>query len=260
MTRQVSLLGVTFAALSLAEAADALVAAASESPPARFRHMVTANVAVVMMARRDPMLASVLDDAEWCVSDGQPLVWLSRALGTPLPGRVTGVDLVDDVCARAASAGLGVHLLGASLTTVSSVADLLRQRHRGLDVTVSDGYFTLDEAPARAAAVAATGARLLIVGMGVPRQERFLVDHGPATGVAAAVGVGGSFEVLAGNLKRAPRAWQDAGLEWLYRLLQEPRRLLKRYAVTNTAFVALAGREIVVHHAARLRRRPERQV
>jgi N-acetylglucosaminyldiphosphoundecaprenol N-acetyl-beta-D-mannosaminyltransferase len=215
----------------------------------------TVNVAVLMAMRADARLAAFVDRAALVVADGQPIVWLSRRGGRPLPERVAGVDLIEALAARAARDGVPIYLLGARSAVVRRAAAQLTARHPGLVVAgVADGYFGPEDAPARAEAVAASGARLLLVGMGVPRQERFLEAHWDALGVSLAIGVGGSFEVVAGVRRRAPRWCQRAGLEWLCRLLQEPRRLGGRYLVTNTQFVCRAAGDLVRTRAGVARR------
>ena len=164
-------------------------------------------------------------------------VWCSRWLGQGLPERVTGVDLVDALCQRAAADGKRVFLLGSQYGTVETLASRLRTRHHNLQIEFADGYFRGDESEARVALINASGADILFVGMGVPRQEYFLEDHWERLKVGLAIAVGGSFEVLAGQRLRAPRWVQRVGMEWLFRLVQEPRRLFARYVVTNTQFV-----------------------
>jgi N-acetylglucosaminyldiphosphoundecaprenol N-acetyl-beta-D-mannosaminyltransferase len=216
--------------------------------------LCTVNVAILMMMRSDPRLQRFVDAARWTVADGQPLVWASRLARTPLPERVTGVDLVDLLCRRATQDGFGVYLLGATGATVQATADALRARHPGLDIRgTADGYFGPAQAADRARAVAESGAALLFVAMGVPRQEHFIEEQWERLGARVVVGVGGSFDVIAGLRKRAPPFLQRVGLEWAYRLAQEPRRLFKRYLVTNSQFLGLMSRELVAD-AVRARR------
>lgn len=200
-------------------------------------HVATVNVAILMMMRSDPRLQRFADSASFVLADGQPLIWASRLLSRPLPERVTGVDLVDALCARAARDGFGVYFLGARRDVVEAVAARMTGEHAGLRISgIADGYFSSAEEPERARAVAESGARLLFVGMGVPRQEHFLEDRWSELGVNVAIGVGGSFDVIAGLRRRAPRFVQRIGMEWMFRLVQEPRRLWRRYLVTNTLF------------------------
>lgn len=212
--------------------------------------VATVNVAILMSMRSDARLQSFVDRAALTLADGLPIVWLSRLGGRPLPERVTGVDLVETLCATAEQRGVGVYLLGAREQTISTVAALLQRRYPALDLHYAHGYFDLDEAAERAADVARSGARLLIVGMGVPRQEHFIEDQWETLDVDVAIGVGGSFDVLAGIRRRAPEWVQNSGLEWLFRLAQEPRRLLPRYAVTNAQFLVAIARELSLASAA----------
>lgn len=208
--------------------------------------LCTVNVAILMMMRRDPALQSFVDRATWTVADGQPVVTLSRWLRRPLPERVTGIDLVERLSARAAREGVGVFLLGSTRSHVEAAAAGLRRRHPGLRVVgTADGYFPLDDAHERAARVARSGADILFVGMGVPRQEAFIERYWDALGASVVIGVGGSFDVLAGLRSRAPAWMRRISLEWLHRLAQEPGRLWKRYLVTNTTFLLLAARDVL---------------
>jgi N-acetylglucosaminyldiphosphoundecaprenol N-acetyl-beta-D-mannosaminyltransferase len=201
-------------------------------------YICTVNVAILMMMRSDRKLQGFVDGASLVVADGQPLVWASHLQGSPLPERVTGVDLVDELCALAAKEGFGVYFLGAKPAIIKTVAKRLAERHRGLEICgISDGYFDASEAPRRAQAIRKSGARILIVGMGVPLQEEFIENHWDQLGVELAIPVGGSFDVIAGAARRAPVWLQRIGMEWFFRLLQEPRRLWKRYLVTNTQFI-----------------------
>jgi N-acetylglucosaminyldiphosphoundecaprenol N-acetyl-beta-D-mannosaminyltransferase len=204
--------------------------------------LCTVNVAVLMMARVDARLQAFIDRAAITVADGQPLVWVSRFRSKQLPERVAGIELVEEICARATKDRLPLYLLGADRKIVESLAVRLRRDHAGLDlIGVEDGYFGADEAPERAKKIADSGAKILIVAMGVPRQEHFIEEQWDNLGVSFAIGVGGSFDVLSGHRMRAPQWVQAIGMEWAYRLMQEPRRLFKRYVVTNTKFLFLIG-------------------
>lgn len=239
----VHLLNGGFAPLTLEETVERV---AEQIKAGRRGYLCTVNVAILMMMRDDPRLQRFVDNAALVVADGQPLIWSSRLLSRPLPERVTGVDLVELLCARAAREGFGVYLLGAKKDIVEKLATDLVARHPGLILSgVADGYFGPDESEARARAVAASGAKILVVAMGVPRQEYFIEEYWDRLGVSFAIGVGGSFDVLAGLRSRAPELVQKMGMEWAYRLVQEPRRLWKRYLVTNATFLSLMARELV---------------
>jgi len=219
----------------------------------------TVNVAILMMMRSNARLQRFVDSSRWTVADGQPLVWASHLWQQPLPERVAGIDLIDQLCARAVQERIGVYFLGAESSTVRATVDVLQNRHRGLDVRgYADGYFGPEQAEARAKAVAESGAELLFVAMGVPRQEYFIEEQWSNLGARIVIGVGGSFDVIAGRRKRAPAFVQHAGLEWAYRLAQEPRRLFKRYLVTNSQFLGLISWSAIaqVSHFRRVTPRP----
>ncbi len=208
--------------------------------------LATVNVAILMMMRDSTDLQRFVDGARWTVADGQPLIWASRWFGTPLPERVTGVDLVEQLCAQAEQRGLGVYLLGASQAVADTLAAQLQARWPRLRLHHANGYFAEADSAQRAQAIADSGAQILLVGMGVPRQERFIEGQWSRLGgVQLAIGVGGSFDVLAGLRRRAPGWVQSIGMEWAYRLIQEPGRLWKRYLSTNTRFVGLLLRALV---------------
>jgi N-acetylglucosaminyldiphosphoundecaprenol N-acetyl-beta-D-mannosaminyltransferase len=207
--------------------------------------LCTVNVAILMMMRRDPWLQGFVDRAAFVVADGQPLVWFAPTFGERLPARVTGVDLVHALSRRAQSEGLRVGLVGGRREEVDAAALRLLRYYPGLRLAyVGDGYFGPNDAAARAHEIAAAKVDILFVGMGVPRQERFIDEEWERLGVRLAIGVGGTFDVLAGLRVRAPSLVQKAGLEWAFRLVQEPRRLWKRYLATNSQFLWLVGRQL----------------
>lgn len=206
--------------------------------------MCTVNVAILMLMRSDQGFRACVERARWVVADGQPLVWASRLGPRALPERVAGIDLMQQLCARAAREGFGVYLLGATPGSVQAAAAALVAKYPRLRICgYDDGYFSAEEAPARVRAIAASGARVLFVGMGAPLQERFIVEHWASLGVNVALGVGGSFDVIAGRRRRAPALLQRLGLEWAFRAAQEPTRLLPRYLASNTRFLCLLAGE-----------------
>jgi N-acetylglucosaminyldiphosphoundecaprenol N-acetyl-beta-D-mannosaminyltransferase len=200
-------------------------------------HLCTVNVAVLMMMQSNERLRHFVDNAALIVADGQPIIWLSRWFGCRLPERITGVDLINTLAAHAEQEGFSIYLLGATTKVITATAARLQARYPRLKICGFDnGYFPLSRAEVRAQAIRKSGAQILFVGMGVPRQEQFLEENWAALGVNLAIGVGGSFDVLAGVRRRAPLWVREIGLEWLYRLVQEPRRLWKRYLITHCLF------------------------
>ena len=196
------------------------------------------NGANLVQARDDPAYLADLAAADLITADGQSVVWGARLYGIGVPERVTGIDLMEAVLAESMRRGWSVYLLGARHQVVGALADRLTAR--GVLVAGRHhGYFPDERATDMAAEIRASGATILFVGMPTPRKERFVIHEALPAGIPFSMGVGGSFDVLAGVLSRAPRFVQRLGLEWLYRLAQEPRRLLKRYVVTNTRFLVL---------------------
>lgn len=196
------------------------------------------NAANLVMAQDDPAYRADLAAADIVTADGQSVVWGARLFGIRVPERVTGIDLMEALLERAGRAGWSVYLLGARRSVVARLAERLTAR--GISVAgARDGYFAAEASEEVAAEVAASGAQLLFVGMPSPRKERFIIGAARPAGVPFSIGVGGSFDVLAGELRRAPRLLQRLGLEWAFRLLQEPRRLFRRYAVTNARYLWL---------------------
>lgn len=209
------------------------------------------NAANLILARQDAAYLADLSAADLITADGQSVVWGARLLGLRVPERVTGIDLMEELLGSARDHGWAVYLLGARPGVVDGLARRLTAR--GIRVAGQrDGYFPMSEADAVVAAAKESGAELLFVGMPSPQKERLIVHHARPAGIGFSVGVGGSFDVLAGELRRAPRLLRRMGLEWLYRLAQEPRRLFVRYAVTNSRFVLLVAGDAL---RRRLRRR-----
>ncbi|MEZ5408702.1 MAG: WecB/TagA/CpsF family glycosyltransferase [Acidimicrobiales bacterium] len=194
--------------------------------------VVTLNTTGLMLAERQPFFRRFVAEADLVVADGQPLVWLSPLFGRRLPARVAGIDLIEQLAEQAARSRHSIYLLGAEPETVATAAAELQARHPGLQIAGSHHGFLGDGASDVACAIGASGAAILLVGMGSPRQEEFIDTYWDQLGVNIAIGVGGSFEVLANRLVRAPRWVQSVGLEWAFRMLQEPRRLTRRYADT----------------------------
>jgi len=202
------------------------------------------NAAKIVTMRTDPTLRDSLLHCDLVLADGQSLVWASNLLGRPLPERVAGIDLFEQLLGNADVHGRSIYLLGARLDVLESLQARIRERFPGARIAgAHDGYFADDEADEIAADIRLSNADMLFIGMSSPRKEIFLARYASTLGVPVMHGVGGSFDVMAGITKRAPARWQRLGLEWLYRLLQEPRRLWRRYLVTNSAFVCLLLRE-----------------
>ena len=241
LSGRVRLLNGEFDALTLAETVDAVFAMLDAH---RRGWLCTVNVTTLMSMQRDPALQAFVDRAAIVVADGQPLVWCAPLFGGRLPERVTGIDLMEALCERAAATDTGVFLLGSTERLLDRALGALRRRHRQLRISGASGHYPAESSLDRVAAINASRARILLVGMGSPRQERFIETHWRQLGVDVAIGVGGSFDVVAGARYRAPRWLRAMGLEWLVRLAQEPRRLLPRYMAANSRFCVLIAKEL----------------
>lgn len=209
------------------------------------QHMAV-NAAKLVALRDDPALAEAVRGCDLITADGQAVVWASRLLRDPLPERVAGIDLMYRLLALAEDRGHGVFILGAHQAVLEEAVEKLRGMHPRLQLCgYRHGYFDDDEAAAVAADVRDSGADLLLVAISSPRKEEFLARYREVMDLPLVMGVGGSIDVVAGRTRRAPRWAQRAGLEWLFRLAQEPRRLLKRYAWTNARFLWAVGAQLL---------------
>ena len=216
---------------------------------------VCLNAAKVVELDRSPELADAISGCDLVNVDGQAVVWASKVLRAEVPERVAGVDLFERLLAEAALHGLKVYLLGARQQVVDAVRDRALAEHPGLQVVgARSGFWTDEEEADVVADVAASGADLLFLAIPSPRKELFLGEYGVALGVPFRMGVGGSFDVYAGETRRAPRWMQRTGMEWSYRLLQEPRRMFKRYLFGNSAFVLLTLRSLLSSRSDRATR------
>jgi N-acetylglucosaminyldiphosphoundecaprenol N-acetyl-beta-D-mannosaminyltransferase len=239
MTR-VELLGLPLDVLSVESTLDQIETFVASGAP--HQHVVV-NAAKIVQAQQSSDLAEVIRSCDLINADGMAVVWAGRLLGVPIPERVAGIDLMDDVLGRAAQHGWRVYFLGARQEIVDEVVRREQVRHPGLVVAGQrDGYWTRDEEPEVVAAIAATRPDVLLVAMPSPMKEQFLSRHKATLAVPFVMGVGGSFDVVAGKVTRAPVWMQKAGLEWSFRMMQEPRRLAKRYVVGNSKFVMLVLR------------------
>jgi N-acetylglucosaminyldiphosphoundecaprenol N-acetyl-beta-D-mannosaminyltransferase len=237
---RIELVGVPLDALSMADSMAVLRGMIEEGSP--HRH-VALNAAKVVMAQDMPELAEVVRTADMVSADGVPIVWAGRLLGHDVPGRVNGTDLMEALLEVAAPEKWPVYFLGATEAVLDQAVEVARRRYAGLVVAGwHHGYWRPEEELDVVQAIASSGAKILFIGIPTPRKEMYAARHLEALGVPLVVGVGGSLDVLAGVVPRAPGWMQRWGLEWFYRLLKEPRRLMRRYAVGNTRFAVLIAR------------------
>lgn len=197
---------------------------------------VVVNVAKLVNMREDDALRASVESCDIVNIDGMGVVWGARFIGHAVSERVAGVDLFHELLAMSAREGFSVFLLGATREVVSETARRVAVQYPGLRLAgFHHGYFWEDEASV-VEKVRASGAELLFVAITSPKKENFIARWRDRLGVKFVMGVGGTFDVVAGKVKRAPYWMQRAGLEWLYRVIQEPGRMWKRYLVTNSKF------------------------
>ncbi|GII53539.1 hypothetical protein Pth03_19280 [Planotetraspora thailandica] len=204
------------------------------------------NAAKTVHMSHDAVLRDSVASCDLVVADGQAVVWASRVLGQPLPERVAGIDLFTSLMEEGGRRGYRAYFLGARPEVVEQVVAQVRDRYPGLVVAgARDGYFTDEQAGEVAALIGQARPDLLFLGMTSPKKEIFLARFADDIKAGVIHGVGGSFDVFAGKVRRAPVLWQKLGFEWLYRLLQEPVRLGPRYLSTNTRFAWMVVKEYV---------------
>lgn len=205
------------------------------------------NVAKLIHCRKDRQLFKSVSEADIVGADGQGVVWLSRWMGLPLPERVPGIEVMYGLLQRASQKRYSVYFLGAKPQVVEEVVRRAQQEYTGLQVAgFCDGYFDLEKDGKKVAEqIRDSSADILFVAITPPKKEIFMDRWKQVINVPVCHGVGGSFDVFAGVVKRAPRWMQKTGLEWFYRVLQEPRRMWKRYFVTNSIFFFLGIKEIL---------------
>jgi exopolysaccharide biosynthesis WecB/TagA/CpsF family protein len=213
--------------------------------PRRSHVVVTANASHLCMMRSDQALRAACRAADMVVADGMSVVWALRALGRPVPERVAGIDLMTSLLTAGSAEHLRVYLLGARQEVLDALIAECGRRYPGVVIAgARNGYFTANDHAAIVEEIRASRPAMLFVGMPSPFKDVFCQQHRDRLDVPVIMGVGGSFDVLAGFIARAPKAMQTMGLEWAWRLMKEPRKLLKRYVTTNTVFIWFVLREL----------------
>ena len=218
---RIDVLGVGFDNLTLAEAAERGMELLHTEGA---RYVVTPNPEIVEVCREDPAAREAVNGAALVLPDGIGVIKGAAMLGTPLKERVPGVEFATRLLERMAGEGKSLYLLGAKPGVAELAAERLKERYPGLRIAgTHDGYFQ-DDGPI-VEDIRQSGADAVFVCLGAPKQELWMARNGPATGARLLCGLGGSLDVFAGTVKRAPKFWRDHGLEWFYRLCSDPRRL-----------------------------------
>lgn len=218
---RIDVLGVGFDNITMEQAvAEGLRLSKTEGA-----HMVvTPNPEIVELCREDPALRDLVNGADLVLADGIGILYGAKLLGTPLRQRLPGIEFAQALMAALAENGGKLFLLGAKPGVAEEAARRLCAAYPGLQIVgTHDGYFT-DDAPVTEA-IRESGAEVVFVCLGAPKQEKWIAAHGAETGAHLLVGLGGCLDVFSGNVKRAPVAFQKLGLEWLHRLLKDPRRI-----------------------------------
>lgn len=201
---------------------------------------VVINAGKIVLMEKNKQLREIVNQCPIINADGQSVVWASKFLGNPLPERVTGIDLMYDLVALAAEKSYRIYLFGAKEEVVYNTKVYFEQKYPSLQVAgYRNGYFTEDDEECIIKDMRESKADLLFIAFSSPKKEIWVQDHISQINIPFVMGVGGSFDIVAGETRRAPGWMQKLGLEWFYRFLQEPRRMFKRYFVGNLTFISL---------------------
>lgn len=191
-------------------------------------HVVTADASMLVIAQRDARLRAILDRADLITPDSAGVLWAAKKQGRQLAGRVSGVEIVEQLCARSAEKGYRLYFLGAGPGIARQAAERMRAKYPGAQVVgVRHGYFSAEETDQVLEEIRAARADVLCVAFGIPLQEKWIADHRSQLGVSVALGVGGTLDVLSGSTRRAPALLRRLRLEWLWRTLANPRKIRK---------------------------------
>lgn len=239
MSEKIDVLNVQFDNISME---NAVMCALNLIDAHRSAYVVTPNPEIVMLCREDPQTAAAVSGADLTIPDGIGIIYAAKLLKTPLKQKIPGIDFTLELLKRLASCNGKVFLFGGKPGVAEMAQTTLAQRFPGLNIVgTQDGYFT-DDAPI-IERINAAAPDLLLVCLGAPKQERWMHDHAAQLKVGLMIGGGGSLDVFAGTVERAPEAWQRAGLEWLYRLLKEPKRITRMARLPKFMFQILLMRK-----------------
>ena len=229
--------GISFASVTMGQAVERIVRLAEN--PDGAHQICTANLDHLAMVRRNPVFRAAYHDADMVLADGMPVVWLSQLVGRQgLPERVAGSDLLWELGRASARTGIRLFYLGGAPGAAEEAAAAVTARFPGAQVCGCycpsfEDFGTPEEEGRITTAIRAAQPQALLVGLGAPKQEIWIAANKERLGVPVCIGVGGSFEMAAGRVRRAPRWMQRTGLEWSYRLIQEPARLWRRYLLRD---------------------------
>ncbi|MDS1029693.1 WecB/TagA/CpsF family glycosyltransferase [Bacillota bacterium LX-D] len=230
---RVEILGTKIDKVTMDEALEKISSFIAEGTP---RQVVTLNAEIIYRAQSEEKLKFLINNADLVTPDGAGVVWAARKLGTPLPERVTGIDLLQEIVEKASIYNWKLYFFGAAPTVAETAAKKLQQKYQNLNknlkiVGTSHGFISSNEMPALLAEINEVKPDVLFVALGAPRQEYWIQKYMAQLKVPVCIGVGGSLDVIAGKVKRAPKIFQKLKLEWLYRLIKEPWRYKRMLAL-----------------------------
>jgi N-acetylglucosaminyldiphosphoundecaprenol N-acetyl-beta-D-mannosaminyltransferase len=221
----VTILGLTVHNVTMQTALEAMDGFFQAGTP---HHVVTADASMLVLAQEDSALNAIVCGADLVTPDSVGVLWASKQAGAPLQERVSGVEIVDRLCCRSVEAGYRLFFLGAGPGVAAQAAEKMRAKYPGTQIVgTRDGFFRPEETDALVAEIRESRADALFVAMGIPKQEKWIAAHRDRLGAAVLIGVGGTFDVLSGNVKRAPKVMQKVRLEWLWRVVSNPRKISK---------------------------------
>ena len=207
------------------------------------RYLVTADASMVVTAKDDPELAGIVDRADLVTPDGAGILWASRKLRTPITDKVSGVDLVAEMVRMSAEKGYRIFFFGSGPGVAEEAAANLMKRYPGAHIVgTRDGYFKPEQEAEVVAEIKAAKPDVLFVAMGIPKQEKWITKYKDEIGVPVSAGIGGSFDVYSGRVKRAPVIMQKSGLEWLHRLAANPKKIGKVMLLPKFVMMTLRQR------------------
>ena len=206
---------------------------------------VVVNVDKIVKASRDASLKNIINNCDLINVDGMPVVWASKLLGKGLKERVTGIDLFYKLIAASEKNGWSIYFLGAREAVVCNVVEILKKQYPNLKIAgFRNGYWAEEDEPTVVSNIQKSEPQLLFVAISSPKKEQFLAKYQNQMTVPFTMGVGGTFDVVTGLTKRAPNWMQKSGFEWLFRFLQEPKRMFRRYFINDMYFFWLLAKEI----------------
>ncbi|MEP6756630.1 MAG: WecB/TagA/CpsF family glycosyltransferase [Chthonomonadales bacterium] len=231
--QSVPILGLHVHKITMAQTLDVIDSFVKSGTP---HHVITLDASMCVIAKNDPELFNIVSTAELITPDSIGVMWACKRSGNPLPERVSGVEIVDKICAVAPQEDYRIYFFGSAPGVAADAMEKMKQKYPGCNIVgAHDGFFTSDQETTIVQEIAASKPDILCVALGIPRQEKFIAKHRNELNASVMIGVGGTFDVHSGRVKRAPVIFQKLNLEWLYRTVSNPKKISK--AMTLPKFV-----------------------